>query len=156
MHDPASDLAAELLTRAEHALRVAVYLLTMPDPPAESIGFHAQHCAEKALKGFLTLHRIPFERCHDLNYLIDLCITHDRAFEQLRTDAGALTPCAVEYRDPDALRQCRLSRSVPRLTQRSGTMRSLWLEWTNKSRSRTVANRSGGKLAAVAPRSQRV
>jgi HEPN domain-containing protein len=103
MHDPASDLAAEWLTRAEHDLRVAVYLLTMPDPPAESIGFHAQQCAEKALRGFLTLHRIPFERRHDLNYLIDLCITHDRDFEQFRADADELTPYAVEYRYPDAL-----------------------------------------------------
>jgi HEPN domain-containing protein len=53
MHDPASDLAREWLVRAEHDLRVAEYLLTRPDPPPESVGFHAQQCAEKALKGFL-------------------------------------------------------------------------------------------------------
>jgi HEPN domain-containing protein len=51
MHDLARDLAREWLTRAEHDLRVARYLLTMPDPPPESIGFHAQQCAEKAFKG---------------------------------------------------------------------------------------------------------
>ena len=74
MRDPASDLAREWLTRSEHDLRVARYLLTMPDPPPESVGFHAQQCAEKALKAYLTFHRVSFERRHDLNYLIDLCV----------------------------------------------------------------------------------
>lgn len=74
----------------------------MPDPPPESIGFHAQQCAEKAFKGFLTFHRIPFERRHDLNYLIDLCAPLDRGLEQFRAEADELTPYAVEFRYPDA------------------------------------------------------
>jgi hypothetical protein len=74
MRAPVRELAHEWLTRAEHDLRVARYLLTMPDPPPESVGFHAQQCAEKGLKAFLTLHQILFERRHDLNYLIDLCL----------------------------------------------------------------------------------
>ena len=40
---------------------------------------------------------------HDLNYLIDLCVTLDRDFEQFRAEADELTPYAVEYRYPDAL-----------------------------------------------------
>lgn len=103
MPDPVSDLTREWLRRAEHDLRVAKYLLTMPALPPESIGFHAQQCAEKALKGFLTFRRISFERRHDLNYLIDLCASVDRDFEQLRAEADELTPYAVEYRYPDAL-----------------------------------------------------
>jgi hypothetical protein len=35
MHDPVSELAREWLVRAERDLRVARYLLTMPDPPSE-------------------------------------------------------------------------------------------------------------------------
>jgi HEPN domain-containing protein len=103
MHDPASELSQEWLVRAEHDLRVARYLLTMPDPPAESVGFHAQQCAEKALKGFLTFHHVPFERRHDLNYLIDLCLSVDGDFEGFRADVDELTPYAVEFRYPDAL-----------------------------------------------------
>ena len=103
MHDPASELSQEWLVRAEHDLRVARYLLTMPDPPSESVGFHAQQCAEKALKGFLTFHRVPFERRHDLNYLIDLCLSVDGDFERFRADVDELTPYAVEFRYPDAL-----------------------------------------------------
>jgi HEPN domain-containing protein len=103
MHDPVSELARQWLIRAEHDLRVARYLLTMPDPPPESVGFHAQQCAEKALKGFLTFRQTPFERRHDLNYLIDLCAPLDPDFEQFRAKVDELTPYAVEFRYPDAL-----------------------------------------------------
>ena len=103
MPDPLDELIGEWLTRAEHDLRVAEFLLTMPDPPPESIGFHAQQCAEKALKAYLTLRRGRFERRHDLNYLIDLCTPLDSAFDQLRSEADELTPYAVEYRYPEAL-----------------------------------------------------
>ena len=103
MHDPTSDLAREWLLRAEHDLRVARYVLTMPDPPSESVGFHAQQCAEKALKAYLTLHHASFERRHDLNYLIDLCVPLDPGFEQFRSQADELTPFAVEFRYPDTL-----------------------------------------------------
>jgi len=103
MRDPVRELAQEWLVRAEHDLRAARYLLTMPDPPPESVGFHAQQCAEKALKGYLTLHQIPFEYRHDLNYLIDLCVPLDSDFEQFRAQADELTPYAVEFRYPDAL-----------------------------------------------------
>ena len=103
MPDPASDLAREWLVRSEHDLRVARYLLTMPDPPPESVGFHAQQCAEKALKAYLTFHRVPFERRHDLNYLIDLCAPLDPGLEQFRASADELTPYAVEFRYPDTL-----------------------------------------------------
>jgi HEPN domain-containing protein len=103
MSDPVRELASEWLTRAEHDLRVARYLLTMPDPPPESVGFHAQQCAEKALKAYLTLHQIRFERRHDLNYLIDLCLSLEGDFEQFRAKADELTPYAVEFRYPEAL-----------------------------------------------------
>lgn len=103
MSEPVRELAHEWLTRAEHDLRVAQYLLTMDDPPPESVGFHAQQCAEKALKAYLTLHQVPFERRHDLNYLIDLCAPLDPGFEQFRAQADELTPYAVEFRYPDAL-----------------------------------------------------
>jgi HEPN domain-containing protein len=75
----------------------------MPDPPPEGLGFHAQQCVEKALKAFLTAFSIPFERRHDLNYLLALCVSVDPAFAQFHADADTLTPYAVEFRYPDAL-----------------------------------------------------
>ena len=102
MTDPATELARDWLTRAERDLRSAEYLLTMPDPPPENVGFHAQQCTEKAFKGFLIFHQVAFERRHDLNYLIDLCAPIESAFEQFRAEVDELTPYAVEYRYPDA------------------------------------------------------
>lgn len=101
MSELPSELVREWLTRAEHDLRSAEHLLTMPDPPPESVGFHAQQCAEKAIKGFLVSHSVTFERRHDLNYLIDLCAPISQDFEQFRIEADELTPYAVEYRYPD-------------------------------------------------------
>lgn len=101
MSELLSDLTREWLIRAEHDLRSAEHLLTMPDPPPESVGFHAQQCAEKAIKGFLVFHSVDFERRHDLNYLIDLCVPISQDFEQFRPEADELTPYAVEYRYPD-------------------------------------------------------
>ena len=103
MQDPISELTQEWLVRAEHDLRVARYLLTMSDPPPETVGFHAQQCVEKVLKAYLTAHRVPFQRRHDLNYLIDLCMPLDSDFEQLRAPVDELTPYAVEFRYPDGL-----------------------------------------------------
>ena len=103
MSEPARELAAEWLAKAEQDLRVARHLLSMEEPPPESVGFHAQQCAEKALKSFLTLHGIAFEYRHDLSYLIDLCSPLAEGFEQFRAEADELTPFAVEFRYPDAL-----------------------------------------------------
>lgn len=103
MHSPVRDLALEWLRRAEHDLRVAQYLQTMPDVPLESLGFHAQQCVEKALKGYLTLHQVSFQRRHDLSYLLDLCLPVDEDFSQFYADVDELTPYAVEFRYPDAL-----------------------------------------------------
>ena len=91
MPNPASELAYEWLTRAENDLRVARFLLTMPDPPPESVGFHAQQCAEKALKAYLTFHQVLFERRHDLSYLIDLCISLEPDFAQFRMLSNSAT-----------------------------------------------------------------
>ncbi len=103
MRDPVRELATEWMLRSEHDLRVARYPVTMDDPPPESIGFHAQQCAEKALKGYLTLQRVAFGRRHDLSYLIDLCVSLDSSFERFRAEADELTPYAVEFRYPDVL-----------------------------------------------------
>jgi HEPN domain-containing protein len=121
MSDPAIELAREWLVRAEHDLRAAQYLLTMPEAYPETIGFHAQQCAEKALKGFLTFHRVPFERRHDLSYLIDLCVPLAPDFEQHRPEADEMTPYAVEYRYPDDLSSTSLD-SARQATQSAGRL----------------------------------
>lgn len=41
--------------------------------PAEAL-FHAQQCAEKAMKALLTWHQIAFKKTHDLDELKQVCL----------------------------------------------------------------------------------
>jgi hypothetical protein len=55
------------LAKAAQDLR-RVDLLLAADPPDPEGGlFHSQQAAEKALKGFLTWHDVPFRRVHELD-----------------------------------------------------------------------------------------
>ena len=75
----------------------------MTDPAYENIGFHAQQCAEKYLKGYLVQHSVTFKKWHDLGYLLDLCVTLNSRWERFYDEAEFLSPFAAEYRYPDLL-----------------------------------------------------
>ena len=94
-------LARQWLEKAAGDLTSAQHLLTLPDSKCrfDVVCFHAQQCAEKSLKAFLILHKIPFERIHDLGELLELCTMDPKLIRELdRIDA--LTPYAVETRYP--------------------------------------------------------
>jgi len=101
--DEHESLARAWFAKAEADLRSADHLLTMTDPAYETIGFHAQQCAEKYLKGYLVLHGVTFKKWHDLGYLLDLCVTLTSRWERLYDEAEFLSPFATEYRYPDLL-----------------------------------------------------
>jgi HEPN domain-containing protein len=92
-----------MVRKAEDDLRSAGYLLTMAEPVYENVGFHAQQCAEKYLKGYLVFHGIAFKKWHDLGYLLDLCMTVNPQWERFYNEAEFLSPFAAEYRCPDLL-----------------------------------------------------
>jgi HEPN domain-containing protein len=72
------------------------------DPPVtDTACFHAQHCAEKMLKAFLTLQDIHVERTHDLARLLSQCVARNPEFGVLADAADALNPYAVEVRYAD-------------------------------------------------------
>ncbi|AEK72246.1 HEPN-type nucleotidyltransferase, antibiotic resistance related protein [Thermococcus sp. 4557] len=63
--------------------------------------FHAQQCAEKALKAFLVSKGKPIKRTHDVGELILLCADVDSEFLKLfDDDVDLLTAYAVEARYP--------------------------------------------------------
>ncbi|ASJ12450.1 HEPN domain-containing protein [Thermococcus thioreducens] len=63
--------------------------------------FHAQQCAEKALKAFLVSKGKPIKRTHDIGELILLCADVDSEFLKLfDDDVDLLTAYAVEARYP--------------------------------------------------------
>ena len=47
----------EWFRKGDNDLKNAEIVIQSDDPPTDTICFHAQQCAEKYLKGFLTLHR---------------------------------------------------------------------------------------------------
>jgi HEPN domain-containing protein len=63
--------------------------------------FHAQQCAEKALKAFLVSRGRPIKRTHDIGELILLCADVDAEFSKLfDEDVDLLTAYSVEARYP--------------------------------------------------------
>lgn len=94
-------LARQWLEKAAGDLSSAKHLLILPDPECrfDVICFHAQQCSEKSLKAFLVLHKIPFERIHDLGELLELCTLDPNLIRELDL-IDTLTPYAVETRYP--------------------------------------------------------
>lgn len=67
----------------------------------QSVCFHCQQCAEKALKGFLVFHKITPRRTHDLSLLLNTCAEIQSEFLQLRLDCITLNAFASDIRYPN-------------------------------------------------------
>ncbi len=63
--------------------------------------YHAQQCAEKALKAYLVFKNKPLRRTHDLTGLLELCAASDQEFLDLTADALDVNPFSVATRYPD-------------------------------------------------------
>jgi HEPN domain-containing protein len=99
--DPA--LVAEVrawLSKGGKDLAAAEYELQADPPFADDIVFHAQQAAEKSLKAFLSWHRIPFRKTHNLVELGEACCQIDRSLEPLLRRAAPLTEYAWKFRYP--------------------------------------------------------
>lgn len=59
--------------KAENDIINAEHTMTMENPPCDTVCFHAEQCAEKHLKGFLTYHQIEFPKTHSIETLVGLC-----------------------------------------------------------------------------------
>lgn len=92
------------MVKAAHDLKAAEQVLLLPDPecPLDTVCFHAQQCAEKSLKGYLTSREIPFEKTHDLGQLFYLCREDAGLMEELR-GIQRMTQYAVDVRYADAI-----------------------------------------------------
>ena len=63
------------LTKAVQDLRRVEILLAAAPADVEGALYHCQQAAEKAFKGFLTWHDVPFRRIHELDVLGDNAAT---------------------------------------------------------------------------------
>ncbi len=92
------DVARALLVKARGDEIVLTKLIEDADVPDDVLGFHAQQAVEKLLKAILAASGVPFNRSHNLSYLVGLLedagITRPNAIADLED----LTPWAVEFR----------------------------------------------------------
>ncbi len=101
MSDEAREHAAAWLRKAANDLRNIALVLPAPDPPLDTVAFHAQQVAEKSLKALLTSRRVPFPRTHDLEALELLLPEPTRTRLALdANDLAFLAQLAVEPRYP--------------------------------------------------------
>lgn len=91
------------LKKAENDLRTAEFIMKMDEPPYDTVCFHAQQCAEKYIKGFLTLHEIDFPKTHSIEDLVLLCKDIAPSLETEIGDIEVLSIYAVETRYPSEM-----------------------------------------------------
>jgi HEPN domain-containing protein len=91
------------LVKAKNDLKSSKKLIKGDDAVLDTAIYHTQQCAEKALKGYLTLKEQPLEKTHDVEYLIELCTEYDNEFDNLIEDAEKLNPYSTLYRYPSVI-----------------------------------------------------
>jgi HEPN domain-containing protein len=91
------DLAQKWLKLAEEEFAAAEGLIEIGHA-LQGACFHCQQAAEKSLKAWLIAHEVDPPKTHELQDLIALCTPIESRFNELLTDADALTEYAVERR----------------------------------------------------------
>ena len=91
----------EWLFKADRDLKGAIgmYDLSLEDLTV----YHAQQCAEKALKAYLVFHARPLVKSHDLEELLRLCINLDTDFHQIQNEVIGLQGLDTRFRYPDVI-----------------------------------------------------
>lgn len=87
--------------KAENDLTNAEHTMKMENPPCDTVCFHAQQCAEKYLKGFLTFYEIDFPKTHSVEELVRLCKNVVPSIESEVGVVEILSSYGVEIRYPD-------------------------------------------------------
>ena len=88
------------IQKAANDLKGVDINLNASPPLIEDALVHCQQVAEKAMKGFLTLHDKIFPKTHDLDELASLCEDVDPSLEKVLEKALDLTVFAWIFRYP--------------------------------------------------------
>lgn len=107
------ELVQEWLAKAEEDWNSARVLLGDDSPLVTPSLFHMQQCAEKLLKALLIKKKTPFERRHDLTYLLHLAGETD--LQSHARILNELNPFAVEMRYPGDLPQFSINEAASML-----------------------------------------
>ena len=96
-----NNIVDEWVEKAEGDYRTAEREVRVRKAPNyDAVCFHAQQCAEKYLKAFLTRHQVPFRPIHDLEVLLGPIILVSPDFEFVRDLLLLLNDYAVDVRYP--------------------------------------------------------
>jgi HEPN domain-containing protein len=125
-----NELVMEWVEKAEGDSRTAEREGTVGEGPNyDAVCFHAQQCAEKYLKAFLTFRSIPFPRLHDLEALLNLVTPVDPEFEAIREPLLLLNDYAVDIRYPGTLPLQKRPATPCRQCGRSGRLSVINWVW---------------------------
>ncbi len=109
------------LLRAGEDLRAGQHDLTAAPPLLNDVAFHAQQCAEKAMKAYLVFREQPFRKTHNLTELGGAVARLEPSMSDLMRSASLMTEFAWRFRYPgdvasvthgDAVRAIELAAQV--------------------------------------------
>jgi len=96
-----NNLVSEWVKKAEGDFQTAEREIRVRKAPNyDAVCFHAQQCAEKYLKAFLTDRHVPFLPIHDLEVLLEAIRPVGPDFELIRDLLLLLNDYAVDIRYP--------------------------------------------------------
>lgn len=96
-----NDIVKEWVEKAEGDFRTAEREgRVRKEPNYDAVCYHAQQCAEKYLKAFLTYHQISFRPIHDLEVLLNAAMPISPDLEMIRGSLLLLNDYAVDIRYP--------------------------------------------------------
>ncbi|MBY0385940.1 HEPN domain-containing protein [bacterium] len=91
------------LKTSRQNLQIAKMIFSQKDEDLyKFVGFHCHMSAKKAMKAYLTHHKVKFGRIHDLQVLGDEVVKISPSVKGLMIRAVSLTPYAVEFRYPES------------------------------------------------------
>ena len=109
------------LLRPSEDLRAGRHDLTARPPLFNDVAFHAQQCAEKAMKALLVQYERPFRKTHNLTELGGAVARTEPTLAELMRQASLMSEFAWRFRYPgdpasvseeDALRAIELAERV--------------------------------------------
>jgi HEPN domain-containing protein len=98
MVDP--EIISEWITKADEDFEFALINQKEGRSFYAQICFHFQQSAEKYLKAFIIANELEFRRSHELPLLLNICLSKDPSFKELREDCEYLTTFYIETRYP--------------------------------------------------------
>ena len=97
------ELHDQWLEKATRDVRTASLLLESDESLLDMVVYHAQQCAEKALKAFIAYLGKQVPKSHDLSQLVQQCALESSSFTELFFMADILTPYGIAFRYPSEL-----------------------------------------------------